>query len=115
MATTLTGANQKTEWWDLREVGSSVCFLLTGDFNQNVGIHYSNLETFDKETGYTVGTAFYNAAIGPLELPFGLANYVRFFSGVSWGVGTVCTPSFARAKDNNGKNYNVPVQKGVNG
>jgi hypothetical protein len=110
MAIILTGANQKTEWWDLRGVASDVCFLLTGDFNQEVGIHYSNLESYDKEASYLRGTATYTSAIGPLQLPFGIARFVRFYSGGSWGAGTTCTPSFANAEGPDGQLFVPQVQ-----
>lgn len=110
MATTLTGANQKTEWWDLRGVSSTLCFTLTGTFSTAVSIHYSNEDAFDKESNYRAGSATYSAATGPLELPFGIARWVRFASSGSWTGGTTCVPGFARAKGPNGEPFDIPTQ-----
>lgn len=112
MAITLTGANQQTEWWDLTGVSSDVCFNLTGDFNAAVGIRYSNVDDYDKGTNYRNGATTWSAATGPRQLPFGIARYVAFYSGGSWGSGTTCTPTFARAKDANGHLVNIAPQEG---
>jgi len=108
--TTLTGANEQTDWFDLRAVADSVCFNLTGDFDTAVGIRYSNNEALSKGTDYTTGTVTYPAAVGPLRFPFGLAKFVAFFSGGSWSAGKTCRPSFAMAKDPNGQLVSVSTQ-----
>lgn len=108
--TTLTGASEQTDWFDLRAVADSVCFTLTGDFVNAVGIRYSNNEAQNKGTDYNPGTATYSAAVGPLRLPFGIAKFVAFFSGVSWSAGKTCTVRFAMAKDPNGQLVNVTPQ-----
>lgn len=106
--TTLTGANEQTDWFDLRAIADSVCFNLTGDFVDPVGIRYSN-----NEADYTTGTVTYSASIGPLRLPFGLAKFVAFYSGGTWTAGKTCKPSFAMAKDPNGQLVGVsPVGTG---
>lgn len=112
MAIKLTGANQKTEWFDLSEAGESVCFNLTGDFSTAVGVHYSNLDSYSKETGYTVNGETWSAAIGPLEIPNGArtTKYVRFYSSGSWTSATTCTPSFAKYKNPDGKLVDVAPQ-----
>jgi hypothetical protein len=107
--TTLTGANEQTDWFDLRAVADSVCFNLTGDFVDPVGIRYSNNEALSKGTDYTTGTV-YSAAIGPLRFPFGLAKFAAFYSGGSWTAGKTCKPSFAMAKDPNGQLVSVSPQ-----
>jgi hypothetical protein len=103
MATTLTGVSQQTEWWDLRPFGDGVCFNLTGNFATAVSIHYSNNPDVAKGTDYTTGSATYAAAIGPLRLPPGLADFVRFASSGSWSAGTTCSPSFAVSRNANGQ------------
>lgn len=110
MATTITGANQQTQWWNLSAVAASICFLLTGDFVDPVGIRYSNNDAIDKGTDYTTDATTYSAASGPLELPFGIAKYVAFFSGSAWTSGKTCRPSFAKGKDPNGQLVDVGPQ-----
>lgn len=114
MALTLTGANQKTEWFDLTGAASEIMFHLTGDFSEAVGIHYSNEKAYDKEDAYLVGAASdiwpVTTADGPFELPFGIALYVRFYSGASWGAGTTCTPLFGNKKGADGQLTEIQVQ-----
>lgn len=110
MATTLTGANQTTEWWDLRACATAVCFTLTGDFSEAVGLHYSNNEEVSKGTDYTVDASTYATKAGPLELPFGVAKFVRFYSGASWGAATTCVPRFATAANADGQLFTPQVQ-----
>lgn len=100
---TLTGTNQQTEWWDLSGFGEGVCFMLTGDFDQDVSIHYSNNPDESKGDDYTVDTTAYAAAVGPLKFPAGIADFVRFASGASWTVGTECVPSFAKSSNATGQ------------
>lgn len=103
MAVTLTGANQQTEWWDLRACKNGVCFQLLGNFDTAVGIHYSNLDSYVKPTDYyTVSTFTTSTKIGPKKFPPGIARWVRFFSSGSWTAGTTCAPLFAPAIDPNG-------------
>lgn len=108
--TTLTGANEQTDWFDLRAVADSVCPSLTGDFVDPVGIRYSNNEALNKGTDYTTGSKTYSSVTGPLRLPFGLADFVAFFSGGSWSAGKTCKISFGRAKDPNGQLVRVSTQ-----
>lgn len=110
VAITLTGANQKTEWFDLRASRSTVNFTLTGTFNQAVSIHYSNEDDYDKESAYKIGEDTYAAAVGPLQLPARIARWVRFASGGSWGVGTTCVPLFTKAEDPNGQLIDIKPQ-----
>ncbi len=100
---TLTGANQQTDWWDLSGFGDGVCFVLTGDFSAAVSIHYSNNSAVSKGTDYVVDETTYSTAIGPLKFPAGVADFVRFVSGGSWGAGTECVPSFAKSRNANGQ------------
>jgi len=110
MATTITAANQQTEWFDLRAVADSVCFLLTGDFVDTVGIRYSNNESYAKGTDYTTDDSTFAVATGPRELPFGLAKFVAFYSGGSWTAGKTCKVSFAKGKAPNGELVDVTTQ-----
>lgn len=113
-STTITGANQQTSWFDLRAVADSVCFTLTGDFSDPVGLRYSNNPEQSKGTDYTTETVNFpvsNATSGgPWELLFGVANFVAFYSGGSWSAGKTCTVRFARAKDPNGQLLQVSPQ-----
>jgi hypothetical protein len=103
MAKTLTGANQTTEWWDLRACKNGVCFTLTGDFATAVGIHYSNNDDYTKPTAsLTVDDQTWSTKAGPLKFPAGIARYVRFFSSASWSAGTTCVPLFAPFIDPDG-------------
>ena len=112
MAITLTGANQQTEWWDLRACKNGVCFQLLGNFDSAVGIHYSNLDTYVKTADYlTVDDETYSAKVGPLKFPAGIARFVRFFSSGSWTAGTTCAPLFAPAIDPNGGLSTPSVQQ----
>lgn len=110
MAITLTGANQKTEWFDLRSARSAVNFTLTGNFSTAVSIHYSNEDDYDKESAYRAGLPTYSTAVGPLELPARVARWVRFASSGSWTAATTCQPLFARAEDPNGQLFDISVQ-----
>ena len=103
MATTLTGANQETEWWDLRAFGDGVCFTLTGDFATAISIRYSNNPAEDKGTDYTTDSTTYSAATGPLKFPAGIADFVQFASSGSWSAGTECVPRFAHSKTPSGQ------------
>lgn len=109
--TTLTGANEQTDWFDYRAIAESVCFNLTGDFVDPVGIRYSNNEALDKGTDYTTQTRTYSAPpAGPLRHPFGIAKFVQYFSGGSWTAGKTCKVSYGPAKDPNGQLVSVNVQ-----
>lgn len=108
--TTLTGTNQQTDWFDLTAVADSVCFTLTGDFSDAVGLRYSNNDAQAKGADYVTGAATYSAATGPRRLPFGLAKYVAFFSGGSWSAGKTCVVRFAKGKDPNGQLVEVGPQ-----
>lgn len=112
-STTITGANQQTDWFDLRAISDSVCFNLTGDFSDPVGIRYSNNPAQSKGTDYTTDATNFPvssaATGGPWELPFGVADFVAFYSA-SWSSGKVCIVRFARAKDPNGQLLQVAPQ-----
>jgi len=112
MATTLTGANQQTEWWEIGSFPKGACFQLLGDFSTAVGIRYSNLETYVKPaSAYTTAATTYSAAVGPLKFPAGIARYVAFFSSGSWTSSTVCTPSFAPSENPDGQMVTPAVQE----
>jgi hypothetical protein len=104
MARTLTGANQQTEWWDLRPFPDGVCFMLTGNFATAVSIHYSNDPDVSKGTNYTTDSTTYSAAVGPLKFPAGVADFVRFASSGSWSASTTCEPTFAHSRTSGGQN-----------
>lgn len=112
--TTLTGTNQQTDWFDLRALADSVCFNLTGDFSDPVGIRYSNNPAQNKGTDYTTETVNFPVSSatsgGPWELPFGVADFVAFYSGGAWSASKTCVARFARAKDPNGQLVQVSVQ-----
>lgn len=108
----LTGINQQTKWWDLRGAAERVPFNLDGDFSQLVTVLYSNDPAYAKDAGSvrTGSGGTYSAPAGPLRLPFGIALFVSFSSGGSWGAGTKCTPRFGSTLDGNGRPYVPSVQ-----
>lgn len=110
----LTGANQQTDWWDLRSAAETVCFMLTGTFSTSVSIHYSNVEAYSKGSAYLPDDSTYSTATGPLRFPFGIARFVRFASSGSWSVGTICVPSFAMARDAEGQLF-APTPQAAGG
>ena len=115
MATTLTGANQQTEWWEIGSFKNGVCFQLLGDFATPVGIRYSNLDTYAKPaSAYTTDSTTYSTKVGPLKFPVGIARYVAFFSSGSWSAGTVCTPSFSPSENPDGQMVTPGVQPSGN-
>lgn len=109
--TTLTGANQQTDWYDLRGISSTACFMLTGDFQDPVGVHYSNNDLANKGTDYTVDPQTYASIAngGPWEVPFGTARFVRFFSA-AWTGGKTCIVTWAKVKNVDGTLVDVAVQ-----
>jgi len=111
MATTLNGANQQTEWFDLRGAAESVCFTLTGNFSTAVGLRYSNLDAYAKGTDYTTDDTTWSAADGPLEIPFGIAKFCAFFSSGSWTTNTTCTVRFSRTKNPDGQLVDIAPQE----
>jgi hypothetical protein len=114
MARTLTGTNQLTQWWDLRGTASPVNFNLDGDFVEAVSIQYSNDESYAKSaTSVRTDVTTFSAPAGPLQLPLGIALFVRFASGGSWTAGKVCTPRFSETSDPSGQRF-IPVPQEQN-
>lgn len=106
----LDGANQQTSWWVLRDLAEPVSFMLTGDFDQPVSVHYSNNEDYNKGIDYSLDDSTYPSAVGPREIPFAAARFVRFASGGAWTNGTKCTPSFAVSKNATGQLVTPSIQ-----
>lgn len=113
MAKTLTGANQSTEWWDLRGTASPVNFNLDGDFVDAVSIQYSNDESASKSAASVrTDVTTFSSPTGPLQLPLGISLFVRFTSA-SWTTGKVCVPRFSETSDPNGQRF-IPLPQEQN-
>lgn len=110
----LTGANQKTGWWDISTCASAVCFNLDGDFIEAVSVQYSNDPAYAKDANsIRTDATTYSAPAGPLQLPFGVAKFVRFATGGSWTAGKKCSPRFSTALNSDGKLYTPSVQQNI--
>jgi hypothetical protein len=109
--TTITGANQQTDWFDLTAVADSILFTLTGDFADPVTPRYSMNDAQDKGADWVAGAATYSSAAetGVRRLPFGF-KYVAFASGGSWSGGKTCIVGFGKGKDPNGQLVAVSLQ-----
>lgn len=109
MATTLSGANQSTEWWDLRGTSAPVNFNLDGDFVNAVSIQYSNDTSYVKNSNsIRTDVTPISSPTGPLQFPVGIALFARFASGGSWTAGKTCTPRFSETTNADGQRF-VPL------
>ena len=113
MSTILNGANQQTEWFDLSGATSDVGFILEGDFQDAVSVHYSNNPAYSKPATSYITYATTYATMAQVIVPFGVALYVRFASGGSWTLGKTCTPRPGAAMDKNRFPYVPKTQDNI--